>query len=620
MRYLVITALILMLISASFAADVPTPTTTLAAETGNNTSAATAFLSQVDGNVGAGNISKVPTRTLLYPGSTTRIFAHVEPWWGSSKHPDIGYSSQDPSQVQRQVEDMISRGLDGAVPDWYGPTSYEALGAKLLLTEAEQHPNFSVFVEVEHGAVQWNSCYPGCSSTTAVIQLLTRVASDFFGSPAYFRIGGRPVVREFAMETLNGAVDWNAVQAQVPGNPLIIHRNLGGFGIAQSGGAYGWMEPKTVASEPANYDGTDELNWFYSNAVATYPSMPAFGAVWKGFNDILASWAPAGGRHIEQNCGQTWLHTFAAANKYYSTSRQLPFLQLITWNDYEEGSEMETGIDNCVSVSASVSGTQLKWSISGDPSTLDHYEVFISTDGNNLASLGELPVGTSAYDLSQFEFPAGKYSLYVKAVGKPSLRNHMSAAAAMTIATPPSPASSKDVTITATPNAAQVTRGQSAQVSLALTQTGASDSVSLSCSNLPVGATCSFAPSTLTPGAQPSNVAMTISTASMSASRRNNSPLFAFWAPGALGIVMLPSAMGSKKKLRSLRGAGIAVLGFLLLTLFACGGGGMKSTSAQSSTGSSSVTASSSASAYTVIVTAKSGSVTRSTTVNLTVR
>src|ERR1051326_8568905 len=148
MRYLITTVLILILISASFAADVPNPTTTLADETGNNTSAATSFLSQSDGNMGAGNISKVPTRTLLYPGSTTKIFAHVEPWWGSSKHPDIGYSSQDPSQVQRQVEDMISRGLDGAVPDWYGPTSYEALGAKLLLTEAEHHPDFSVFVEI----------------------------------------------------------------------------------------------------------------------------------------------------------------------------------------------------------------------------------------------------------------------------------------------------------------------------------------------------------------------------------------------------------------------------------------------------------------------------------------
>ena len=224
---------------------------------------------------------------------------------------------------------------------------------------------------MEHGAVLWDSCYPGCNATTAVIQLFTRVANDFFFSPAYTRMGGRPVLREFAMEAIPlpsgqtntswNVVDWNAVQAQVPGNPLIIHRNLEGFAKAQSGGAFSWMEPKTLDSEPANYDGTDELDWFYSNAVASDAAMPAFGAAWKGFNDILASWAPSGGRHIEQNCGQTWLRTFAAVNRYYSSSRQLTALQLVTWNDYEEGSEVETGIDNCVSVSATVSGTSLQW-------------------------------------------------------------------------------------------------------------------------------------------------------------------------------------------------------------------------------------------------------------------
>jgi hypothetical protein len=294
---------------------------------------------------------------------------------------------------------------------------------------------------------------------------------------------------------------------------------------------------------------------------------------------------------------------------------------LVTWNDYEEGTELETGIDNCLTVSASVSGTQLQWKVSGDTSTLDHFTVFISTDGNNLASLGDLPVGSSAYDLSQFALSAGKYSLYVKAVGKPSIRNQMSAAATLTIAAPPAPSPSvKDVTLTATPSSAQVTRGQSAQVSLALTQTGAADSVWLSCSGLPNGATCSFAPSTLTPGAQPSTVAMTISTASMSASRRSNMPLFAFWAPGALGLVMLPPAVRSRRAKRALRVASLGILECLLVILIACGGGGIKSSPAQASTNSTSVTASSgTASSYTVVVTAKSGTITRSTTINLTV-
>jgi hypothetical protein len=613
MRKAVLAAM-LVVVTSAWAADLPTPTTTLTAETANNTSAAPAFLAQPNGNAAGMNISKVPIRSLLYPGSTTKLYAHVEPWWGSSHHIDIGYSSQDPTQVHRQVEDMISRGLDGAVADWYGPNSYEALGLKFLMTEAETHPGFGFFVEVDKGAVEWGSCYSTCDATAAVIELFTRVAGDFFASPAYFRIGERPVLREFGMETLAQSVDWNAVQSQVPGNPLIIHRNLGGFAKPQSGGAFGWMEPKTLDVMPSNYDGTDELNWFYSNAVASYGAMPAFGAVWKGFNDILADWAPPGGRHIEQNCGQSWLRTFAAVNRYYSASRQLPVLQLVTWNDYEEGTELETGIENCVTVSASLNGAQLHWTITGDESTLDHYTVFISTDGEKLAALGDSATGTPGMDLSAFSIPAGTYSLFVKAVGKPSLRNHMSSPLTLTIAGAPPLSPTKDVTISATPSSLQVTRGQAGQLTLNVAQSGASDPVSLSCSGLPAGATCSFTPSTLTPSAQPMPVALTIRTSGMTAvlHRNGRTPLFAFWLPGAMGLVLLP---GWRRRYRCAALLGL-VLGLALLHL-ACGGGQTGASAAQSPTNSTSSATTSST--YTITVTAASGSVSRSTQVTLTV-
>jgi PKD repeat protein len=111
----------------------------------------------------------------------------------------------------------------------------------------------------------------------------------------------------------------------------------------------------------------------------------------------------------------------------------------VTWNDYEEATEIETGIDNCVSVSASVSGSTLNWSITGDESTIDHYTAFISADGQNLMPLGDFPAGTRALNLAGFGFNAGTYSVFVKAVGKPSLLNHMSAAAAYVSAKSPQP-------------------------------------------------------------------------------------------------------------------------------------------------------------------------------------
>ena len=56
------------------------------------------------------NISKVPTRSLLYPGSTAKIYAHFMPWFGFGDHMNVGYISSDTLQVQKQVNDMVSRG------------------------------------------------------------------------------------------------------------------------------------------------------------------------------------------------------------------------------------------------------------------------------------------------------------------------------------------------------------------------------------------------------------------------------------------------------------------------------------------------------------------------------
>ena len=42
------------------------------------------------------------------------------PWFGFPNHMSVGYNSNDALQVQKQVADMVSRGLDGTTIDWYG--------------------------------------------------------------------------------------------------------------------------------------------------------------------------------------------------------------------------------------------------------------------------------------------------------------------------------------------------------------------------------------------------------------------------------------------------------------------------------------------------------------------
>ena len=103
-------------------------------------------------------------------------------------------------------------------------------------------------------------------------------------------------------------------------------------------------------------------------------------------------------------------------------------MQIATWNDYEEGSEIETGIDNCAFLVPSASGNTISWTLGGgaSESTIHHYTVFASTDGRSLTKLADVPAGTHSLNLGRFGLPS-PVMLFVKAVGQSSIKNVMSA-------------------------------------------------------------------------------------------------------------------------------------------------------------------------------------------------
>ncbi|MGE0404946.1 MAG: hypothetical protein AB7O65_01510 [Candidatus Korobacteraceae bacterium] len=585
-------ALLFSLVGSSFADLSLRPTTTLARETGNNTSTANGFRGQPTGNLGAGNVSKLPIRSLLYPGSQTQIFARVLHWWGHKNHVDVGYNSQDAAQVRRQVEDMISRGIDGVIIDWYGPGSFEDLGTRHFLKEAENHPGFKVIVSLEHGGVLWGSCHSKCGATQAVLELARSAAQRFFSSPAYARSNGRPILMEFGMENVPQKINWKKVKREAPGEPIWVHRNPSGFKKEDSGGAYAWLRNQRKEKKTPGWDGSSYLNEFYQIAKAD-KGKQVFGSVYKGFDDTIASWAPPGGKHIEQRCGQTWLKTFDVINRNYSAADPLPAMQLVTWNDYEEGTALEPGIDNCVEVSASIADGVLTWKISGGKeNTIDHFVVFVSADRTNLMPLGEFSAGTRTLNLRSFDLASGAYTVYVKAVGKPSISNKMSAGVHYSpngaapggnptgFAPDSSGAGSAGTVldVQVNPGTVKVVRGKSAQVRVMLKPAApVNGQVLLACSDLPAGVSCAFSPAVLVPGASPAEATLTVSAKSLNKANKASlyhgsvESLFALAFPGLgiVGVVML----GSARMRRSVQLVVAVAIAAAILILAACGGG-----------------------------------------------
>jgi hypothetical protein len=528
------------------------PTTTLAALTSNNTSAANNFATQSNNNRGAGNISKVDIHTLLYPGATTKIYAHMLLWFGGSGHMNIGYSSTNAAEVKSQIDDMVSRGIDGVVIDWYGPNNSIDQATQLVMAQAESHPGFTFAIMIDQGAIQWYSC-AGCSPQQALVSDLQYIERNYFSSPAYMTIQGKPMVTNFAIDQ-SYTIDWNAAAAAMSTQPAFIFQNNSGFSHVLSDGGYSWVIPTS-----SDY-GMGYLTSFYDTGLSS-PNEQTIGASYKGFNDTLASWSL--NRIMGQQCGQTWLQTFGKLNSMYNAGKPLPYLQLVTWNDYEEATEIESGIDNCLTLSASVTANSVQWSVQGSESTVDHYTVYISTDGANLMPLTDIATGIHSLNLCGFPIPDANYQLFVQAIGKPTLANQITAATSYTATcTPPTPPASPTPTpaptptlsFSASPASLTIPAGTSGNLTVsAKLQSGSFNGpISLTCSGLSNSLSCSFYPATINPGSGTATSTLTISARTAAGANqpphRKPLPLYGSWLLplGLVGFAFLGKGPGKR--------------------------------------------------------------------------
>jgi hypothetical protein len=366
------------------------------------------------------------------------------------------------------------------------------------------------------------------------------------------------------------------------------------------------------------------LSKFYNAGLAA-PSEYAIGGVYKGFNDTLASWGT--GRIVGQQCGQTWLQTFSQINNFYSSGNQLDAVQLVTWNDYEEGTEIESGIDNCVSITAKLVKSAVQWTVTGNENTIDHYVVYISADGKNLMALTTVQPGLHSLDLGSYQLAGGNYVAYVQAVGKPTMINHMSGAVNYTSVNTASGGgngggggtTSGSISLGATPTTLTLAPGQSGNTNLTITPVSGpvTTPVVLSCSNLPSGTACAFSTNSITPGSSVMSAVVTISAANAIADARGGSSRKGSNPAGGLlfsGLGVMAIAVSGSWYTRKQIRKGILILGITILVslLSSCGGGspvGLQSSTAQVRSGS-----------FTVTINGDSGSQHSSTTLYLTIR
>jgi hypothetical protein len=374
-----------------------------------------------------------------------KVLAHWMPWWKCSESPCDGvhdkrdvlrvhYSTEDPGQLDKILQDMISRGYDGIMVAEANSGGADTAGTVAMAREMPKFPNFYFSVSENH----LNKMHSASEQLTQLMSDMSFADSHYFSLQNYLRIDGRPVVYIFD----NASIDWASAAAQAPGHPLFI---LDGPSHASgSMGGFYWFGGLPRQAEVSSATALSKLDSFYSQ-VAANPGRLYSGAFFKGFDDRYAPWTE--GRVVDQACGLTFVRSLSAVSTHLASSpSNLPLLQVATWNDYEEGTEVETGIDNCAAVSAGLSGTVIKpvpsFTGVGSEETVDHYEVYLSRDGKNLMDMGSAAVGGASLDVNTLGLASGTYKVYVQMVGKSHILNHLSPPAEVTVGGPSMPGQS----------------------------------------------------------------------------------------------------------------------------------------------------------------------------------
>jgi hypothetical protein len=279
------------------------------------------------------------------PGNP-KVLADYQPWFGDPNHIDVGYSSQDPNVLRKQIESARKMGIYAFVVDWYGPRLpfLDRSTALLQRTASQQH----FHVALMYDETQDDNGHATDDAMEAMdLAYKKYIGPGAAGRDAYLLYNGRPVIFVFPKR---GHTDWDQVRQQVnqwESPPIFLYEDDPPPPFAKDfDGEYAWVYPGRDGWTPDGHAwGEDYLRDFYQKMRTRHRDQVEVGGVWPGFNDAKSSWGL--NRRIDGRCGQTFEDTLRMFQENDSSSHPIPFVLIATWNDYEEGTAIENGLPRC---------------------------------------------------------------------------------------------------------------------------------------------------------------------------------------------------------------------------------------------------------------------------------
>ena len=289
-------------------------------------------------------LSLAANSVVTHPTEPIRLAAYL-PWFGHPGHINVGYSSVDRVAIEKQVDAAKRFGIVAFVVNWYGAQHDFEDKAYALMQEVAAGRSFQVALMYDE-----DDSDPA-SATDRVIADLQYAYDHYIGAhavvarQAYMHYQGRPMIFIFPK---NGHTDWHRVRQAVNAwddPPLLIFKDIPAEYANAFDGFYAWVNPGQQGWQPDGSNwGQQYLDNFYKTMESDYPSKITVGAAWAAFDDSKASWSQ--NRKMDSRCGRTFEDTLRLFS-HYNQQHPMPFLMVETWNDYEEGTAIEKGLNPC---------------------------------------------------------------------------------------------------------------------------------------------------------------------------------------------------------------------------------------------------------------------------------
>ncbi|MEM7756153.1 MAG: hypothetical protein AAF297_11020 [Planctomycetota bacterium] len=255
----------------------------------------------------------------------------------SHYHPLIGpYDSADPHAVECQLQQMKLAGVNGVIADWYGSIDHHDYApihnaTKVLFEQAGKVGlTFSVCYEDRTVQELVKADKATDDDLAAPIAESFKWAEDnWFNAPHYQRYMGRPLALNFGPIYIKDTEAWNAAFAQLDQRPAFFALHHLWKDINADGG-FTWAHNQEFKGTPT----ADQMVERLAN-VFRYPSSnpeQVITSALPGFHDIYTTTY----HYIPHRGSETLRWHLEAAMQVES-----PIVQLVTWNDYGEGTMIE---------------------------------------------------------------------------------------------------------------------------------------------------------------------------------------------------------------------------------------------------------------------------------------